>query len=278
MKRLALAFIRTRLTLMTLLSPRRAGMYAFRLFCTPTTRNRNPLPPVFSEAETLHFTFTGQQITGYRWNKGGHRRVLLIHGFESSVVNFDQFVTGCIDKGYEVLAFDAPAHGRSTGKEINGMEYKNFLLHICSTYGPADSFLAHSFGGLAVCLALSEMPHTPQTRLVLIAPATETMTAAAHLFRILHITNPRVITAFHNRIREISGHDLSWFSISRSLAHIRATVLWVQDLEDTVTPWADAEKIQQRQLPNIEFVITKGLGHRRIYRDLDVIKKINTFI
>jgi len=278
MKRLALTFIRAKLKLMGLLSPRSAGNYAFHLFCTPLTRNRKPLPPVFSEAETLHLTFAGQQITGYRWNKGGHRRVLLIHGFESSVVNFDQFVAGSMEKGYEVLAFDAPAHGRSTGKEINGMEYKNFLLHICNEYGPVDSFLAHSFGGLAICLALSEMPHTPQTRLVLIAPATETMTAADQLFRILHITNSKVIAAFHNRIREIAGHDLSWFSISRSLEHIRATALWVQDLEDTVTPWVDAEKIQQRQLPNIEFVITKGLGHRRIYRDLDVIKKINTFI
>jgi hypothetical protein len=27
----------------------------------------------------------GETVTGYRWNRGGHRKVLIVHGFNSSV-------------------------------------------------------------------------------------------------------------------------------------------------------------------------------------------------
>jgi hypothetical protein len=37
-------------------------------------------------------------------------------------------------------------------------------------------------------------------------------------------------------------------------------------------------RIKQENLPNIKFVITKGLGHRRIYRDANVGKAIVSFI
>ena len=68
-------------------------------------------------------------------------------------------LTPLIKKGYEVLAFDAPAHGESTGKTINAVVYKDLVLIFGSSYGPIDSFVTHSFGGLALVLALEEIPH-----------------------------------------------------------------------------------------------------------------------
>jgi pimeloyl-ACP methyl ester carboxylesterase len=120
-QRLALMYIRTKFKLLSAISKKKAAEQAFKLFCTPPTKDIKELPPVFRDAEEIRFRFDRYDITGFRWNKDGRRKVLIIHGFESTAVNFERYVQPLIHKGYEVLAFDAPAHGRSSGKEITAI-------------------------------------------------------------------------------------------------------------------------------------------------------------
>ena len=225
----------------------------------------------------MEFLFRGQMVRGFRWNHPSGKKLLLLHGFSSSITNFDAYVQPLIDKGYEVLAFDAPAHGRSDGKTINVLTYRNLVKELCERYAPITSFIAHSFGGLSLSLALEEMPHNDQWKLVLIAPAAETTTAMKHFFGFLHI-GPRVRTAFEEVIRQTDGHPASWYSVARASAHIRAQVLFLQDEEDRITPVADLAPIIRKNNPNFRFVLTKGLGHRRIYRDAQSVKTVIDFL
>ena len=48
--------------------------------------------------------------------------------------------------------------------------------------------------------------------------------------------------------------------------------------DDEITPLKDAMKIKEQNLPNIEFIITKGLGHRKIYGDLQIKNRIVEFL
>ncbi|MGZ8559713.1 MAG: alpha/beta hydrolase, partial [Chitinophagaceae bacterium] len=173
-QKVAVSYIRTKFKILASLSKKKTAEKAFKLFCTPQLRNVNELPIAFREAELLHFKFQHFKIVGYRWNKGASPKTLIIHGFESSVINFEKYVNPLIKKGYEVLAFDAPAHGRSSGTQVNAIIYRDFIKHIYTDYGPIQSFMAHSFGGLAVSMALAEIKHDDSYRIVLIAPATET--------------------------------------------------------------------------------------------------------
>lgn len=68
-----------------------------------------------------------------------------------------------------------------------------------------------------------------------------------------------------------------WYSIRRAMKNIRARVLWFQDEDDEITPLSDVLKVKAENYPNIEFVITKGLGHRRIYRDNKVAQSVVDF-
>ena len=77
------------------------------------------------------------------------------------------------------MAFDAPAHGYSDGKMVNAVIYSMMIREIASIYGMPDGFIAHSFGGIALSLALENLPHSIDTRVVLIAPATETTAPAS---------------------------------------------------------------------------------------------------
>jgi pimeloyl-ACP methyl ester carboxylesterase len=203
--------------------------------------------------------------------------LLILHGYESSVTNFDRYIKPFIKKGYEVLAFDAPAHGRSGGKKITAPLYKKTIQEIHKQYGPVKSYLAHSFGGLAVSLALEEINHTDEYRLALIAPATETITAIDTFFNFLHLDNA-LRTEFETIIVKQGGVSSNWYSINRALRHIRAKTLWIHDEDDDITPLSDVLKVQAQNYPHVEYVITKGLGHRKIYRDNKVTKSIVDFL
>lgn len=276
-QRLALKYIRTKFKLLTTISKKKAAEKAFELFCTPQRRNKKPLPKIFEQAEKLQLRLDGSTVQGWRWNHPAERKLLIIHGYESSVINFDRYVRPFIKKGYEVLAFDAPAHGRSGGRKITAPIYKEMILEIHKKYGPVQSYMAHSFGGLTVSLALEEINHTTDYRLVLIAPATETTTAINTFFKFLKL-DPAIRIEFEKIIIKNGGVSSEWYSIRRAMKHIRAKVLWVQDEDDDVTPLEDVLKVKAENYPNIEFVITKGLGHRRIYRDNKVTKSIIDFL
>ncbi len=276
-QKIALRYYKAKFKLWSAVSKRKAAEKAFELFCTPQSRNKKELPKIFEQAENPHFKLGADNIKGWRWNKKAGRRVLILHGYESSVTNFDRYVKLLIKKGYEVLAFDAPAHGRSGGKKINAPLYKKMIKEIHQQYGPVESYMAHSFGGLAVCLALEEISHTTDYRLVLIAPATETTTAIDTFFSSLQL-DKLLRKEFDKVIIKKSGVSPAWYSIRRAMKHIKAKVLWVHDEDDNVTPLADVLKVKEENYPDIEFVFTKGLGHRRIYRDNKVIQTIIDFL
>ena len=276
-QRLALSYVRAKFKLLSSISKKKAAEKAFELFCTPQQRNKRPLPKIFDQAEKLHFKIENLNVQGWRWNHPAERKALIIHGFESSVVNFEKYIKPLMAKGYEVLAFDAPAHGRSEGKQINAPLYKRTIQEIYKRYGPIHSYMAHSFGGLAVCLALEEISHTADYRLALIAPATETTSAIDSFFKYLQL-DPSIRPEFEKLIIKKGGVVPAWYSIRRAMKHIRAKVLWVHDEEDDTTPVSDVLKVKSENYTNIEFVITKGLGHRRIYRDNKVAKQVIDFL
>ncbi|MDP4263141.1 MAG: alpha/beta fold hydrolase [Bacteroidota bacterium] len=276
-QRFALKLIRAKFKLLSAISKKKAAQQAFRLFCTPPTRDKKELAPIFVEAEELRFRLALYDVVGYRWNKGGRGKVLILHGFESTAINFAAYIQPLIQKGYEVLAFDAPAHGRSSGKRITTLIYRDLIKYIQEQYGPLQSYMGHSLGGFALCLALFEIPHDENSRVALIAPASETSTAIDNFFDFLRLDD-KVRKEFENLITVISGHPVSWFSISRTMKNIRAKILWVHDETDAVTPLRDALKVKAENYSNVQFVITKGLGHSRIYRDTEVIRIVTDFL
>ncbi len=276
-KKIVIAFIRAKLNGLALLNYKKAGEEAFDLFCTPPSRSKKQ-SEVFKKAEHLSFTSHGLRVTGFRFNQSGKEKVMILHGFSSSSQHFEAYVQPLIDKNYEVLAFDAPAHGASEGNRINALEYSEIIEEIQEQFGPITKFIAHSFGGLAISLALERMPHDHNTRVALIAPATETTSAIEHAFMMLGLTNPLLRKAMEDTIKAKSGKDASWFSIRRAMHQIKANILWLHDEEDDTTPLKDALQVQADQHPNVQFIISKGLGHRKIYRDAGVQKAIIDFI
>ncbi len=277
-QKLVIGYYRAKLNLFARLSKQKAAEKAFELFCTPYPGTKiTKSPAIFEKAEKLHLKMDGYKLVGYRWNHPQPKKALILHGFSSTIKKFDHFVMPLVKKGYEVIAFDTPAHGESSGKTINILQYKQTIAAVYEKFGPVQSFIAHSVGGLALSLFMEEQKYQDNKKMVLIAPATETETSLKSFTEFLKI-DVEVKEEMRKLIHEHSGYWPEHFSIRRAADHIKADVLWIHDDEDDVTPWADAEKIQQDGHANFQFLLTKGLGHRKIYRDNKVKKAVMEFL
>jgi pimeloyl-ACP methyl ester carboxylesterase len=275
-QRLAIGYIRAKFKLMSLISRRKAAEKAFEVFGTPFMKSVRKQP--VKDAETIHFYLENKKVNGYRWNHPRRSKVLILHGFGSAAHKFEDYALLLSAKGYEVLAFDAPAHGESEGSTTNALEYSAMIKKVIQDFGPVEGFLAHSFGGISLSLALEEISHNENTRVVFIAPATETTTAVDGAFHMLKLKDMAVRDEFEKIIFEVSGKKTEWFSIRRAMQNIKASILWVHDEDDDITPWADALKVKEDNHHNVKFVVTKGLGHRKIYHDPHVKNTVVNFL
>ena len=276
-QKIAVNYLRARLNIMAVVSKERAAKKAFEIFSTPYYKSKKKYPAIFDRGEKIAFVLEGLSIKGFRFNHPRENKVLIIHGFESSIKNFERYINPLVKKGYEVIAFDAPAHGRSDGKRIILPMYIKMLQEICGRYGPIHRFMSHSFGGLALAHLLEALPHTNTTKAVLIAPAAETTSAIDSFFKFLDLGR-EIRIAFDQYIFDKSGVHPSYYSIRRAIRNVQAQILWIHDENDEITPLSDALNIKEENHPNIEFEITKGLGHRKIYRDNKVVKRIIDFL
>ena len=277
-QKLAIGFIRAKINILSIFSNRRAAEETLRVFLTPMMKSPATENDFFEKAEPIQFTLNDILIKGFRCNHPKEHKILLLHGFSSSCHNFSKYVLPLVEKNYEVIAFDAPAHGNSEGNTVNAVEYSLMIKRIIDFYGPVQGFVAHSFGGIAVCLAMESIPHDSNTKIVLIAPATETSTAVDGAFAMIGLKNDRLRKTFDELVLEKSGRETSWFSVRRAMNNIKASVLWFHDEDDDITPLNDALKVKTDNHSNIKFVITKGLGHRKIYRDEAVVNAAVKFL
>lgn len=276
-QKLAVNYLRARLNLQAVFSPRRAAEKAFEIFITPHYRSRKPASPLFQQALPQHITVKGIRINGYKFNSGGDKRILVLHGFESTVRNFDGIVQALIKKNYEVLAFDAPAHGNSGGRQITLPLYVDMIEMIYYKYGGLQGAVAHSFGGMAVSLFAEKLPAGSDLRLALIAPLTATCVATDSFFRFLQLGKP-VRAEFEKILEEKGGHPSEWYSLSRIFTNLRPEVLFVQDKQDDITTYADAQTLLDGRYPRVQALVTEGLGHKQVYRDQKVIRAVAEFL
>jgi pimeloyl-ACP methyl ester carboxylesterase len=279
-QKLAINYYRAKLNLLHVVSPSLAAYEALDLFTKPYGKPRRPRRSGwFENAENILLVSNGFKLTGFKWRAkpDNDRKLLIIHGFAGSVGSFDRYLSGLMQHGYDVYAYEAPGHGNSEGNRLNALLYAQVLKDIIAAHGPFDAFMAHSLGGLALMLALHENPSANAPLIALIAPATESTTAADKFFEFLQLPDS-LRQSFENHIRKRSGKPIEWFSIRRVLPDIKGRILWLHDASDTTTPIGDVYPLLQQSLSHVHFHFTEGLGHSGIYKDNNVKRKILEFL
>ncbi|KGQ18993.1 Hydrolase [Lysobacter dokdonensis DS-58] len=266
---LQLATIRLGFRVFGVLNPKPTLRAAGKLFSTPFRSSRaRALAAPCGDARIEEITVDGKRIATYTW--GDPRRqpyVLFAHGWSSHGTRFLPWVPRLRAEGYAVVAFDQPAHGRSTGEHATLPAFADTLLAVGARFGPAALLVAHSLGGAAASVALA---HGLQAdRVVLIAPAADPE-AATERFATTIALPQRLWRALIRSFERHVGIAFDDLQAHRNAPCIARPALIVHDVEDREVPWSEGERYA-RYWPDSHLLSTRGLGHNRIAGDAGVI-------
>jgi len=156
---------------MVLFSKRATAIKAFRVFCTirkgkVLARQRQFL----DEAKFKRISIAEHEIQAYRW-KGTGDTVLLLHGWESNTFRWRNLIKKLQENNFDILAFDAPAHGYSNGKILHVPLYAEVTRHFLDTFKPTLA-VAHSVGGMNIHYVHYLKPESSLKKIVTVgAPA-----------------------------------------------------------------------------------------------------------
>ncbi len=280
-ERIYLQYLRTKFKTLSKLAPATAGRMAFDLFCTPYPKyKKRKAPAIFNHARNLTVVMKDKtKIKGFEWqsNSPNGQTVLIAHGYASFAYKFEHYITPLLKMGYRVLAFDAPGHGQSEGKHINVVVYQEAIEQIMQQCGPVNHFIGHSLGALTLSMIAEQIDRPNERKFVLIAPATKTTTTFDNFFKMMHF-NQVTKDAFINQVLSLTSHKVEYFASDRALANYKGPLLWVHDQEDLVCPYKDLEEFQKNAPNNVEFLITNGLGHNKVYKTAEVLDQIMAFL
>jgi esterase/lipase len=256
-------------------APFLAHRYFIKIFFSPL---HYPVPDkereIEKRAEKFEVFAAGKTIQCYSWGEGPV--ILLVHGWAGRATQFRKFIEALMSMGYRVIGFDGPAHGNSTGKKTNILEFEEALKKIYESVGEPKAIIAHSFGGGAVLFAA--MHGFPVKRLINIASPTIGDEIINTYLRAIR-GSAKTGVFFKSYMQHKFGKSFDEFTSLYFIRHLKQEIelLLVQDEDDKEVILNHALELKKAH-PEASLLITKGLGHTRILKDEAVIKACVTFI
>jgi pimeloyl-ACP methyl ester carboxylesterase len=215
----------------------------------------------------------GIELACWRWGTGPV--VVLTHGWGSRAGRWSSLVPLLLEAGLSSVAFDAPAHGRSTGNSASMPEFARALLAVREHLGEAPrSAVGHSLGGAATALALS-MGFDAE-RVVLIAAPSNAQEFTDRFAETLGLPDS-VRSRMERNLEARLKFTFADLHIPTLAAHLGTPALLVHDTGDRDVPFAGAEEVAAAW-PGARLMATTGLGHRKVLHDPAVLQETRDFI
>ncbi len=275
---LALRSIRLIFRVLGPLAPGLMARLGRRLWFTPR-RTRIPTYQrtwLAGAEEAYTLAFGSHQIAVYAWGKGPV--VLLVHGWEGRAGQLGGFVEPLVARGFRVVAFDAPAHGASSGRQTDGDEVARLISRLVQREGKLCAVVAHSFGAMVCAYALSK--GISVERAVFISPPAD-LELLVRVFR-EQLQVPRAVWAPLKRLVEARFTELGprvWtrFATVENVRKFAFPGLVIHDRHDPLIPFSKGALVQEAWSSS-RLITTRGLGHHRILRDPGVIGSVADWI
>ena len=132
---------------------------AYKFMSNPRVRKlRDSEEVVLNKSLLEKIDYNGFKIQQYEWGKENAKTALLVHGWEGQAGNFAPLIEILVDKGYHVVTFDAPSHGRSSNGKTNMFEFAEFLEFQFIKHSPS-LVISHSFGSVNAAIVLRKNPN-----------------------------------------------------------------------------------------------------------------------
>ena len=228
---------------------------------------------ILIDAENGTLDYDGRQVITYTWGSG--EPVLLAHGWGSRASRLCAFVEPLLQQGYRVMSFDAPGHGRSSGRSTNLVQITGIMAELVRQQGAPRAIIGHSFGGLCAVHALGQGLRAG--RVVCIASPS----SLGWLIDLYagHLEMPEAMDrAFRRRIEVRLGHE-RWVRLAsvENVAYPASPCLLVHNRGDATVPWSQGKALADAW-QGARLLSTTGLGHHLVVRDPAVVHDVVRFV
>ncbi|HEX4051676.1 MAG TPA: alpha/beta fold hydrolase [Steroidobacteraceae bacterium] len=242
------------------ISPSLAARIAAYLFVRPRARAiSTPEAQFLQTARARRVTTAYGTIQLYEWPAAGPT-VLVVHGWISHAARLQEIILSLQAQGLRVLACDAPAHGRSSGRQADLLRYREALAAVSRADGPIAGIVAHSFGAMAAVSWLAEDGAAASVRAAVLVGLPRDMGYLLESFILAVDLRQPVVTRLRRLFRARYGRHPEEFSTRELAQSIRIPVLLVHGTDDDLVPLEHAQEIVAA-LSAGQLHIATGLNH-----------------
>ena len=254
--------------------PRVFGNWAYHLWFS-TTRFKTPAheQEADNSAQRITLDINDVPVSVLVWGKAPF--ILFIHGWNGRGTQAAPFLNELLASNYGVLSFDGPAHGKTPGNKTNILELANVILTLDKKYGPFEAAITHSFGGMVAAYTMSL--GVTFSKVVCFCPPDSTYAAIDNFTKALLVPSTAAKVMLDKLIRKYGINLIERVSTVNNVSHLDNKALIIHDEDDTDLPWQSGQ-IVAKAWKGSRFIKTRGLGHRRILRDPDVVQTATNFI
>lgn len=246
------------LNILVLLKPKWAAQKAFFIFCKVRKGRVAPHQRQYLEAaKHSKEKVAGHEIQIYRW-PGTGPVVLLLHGWESNTFRWRNLIQHLQEANFEVIAFDAPAHGFSDGKYLHIPLYTQCVEYLVHQHEPKH-IIGHSMGGMTALYHAHRHAQDTVEKIVTLGSPSEFKDIMNEFQRILNFNN-RVLRALDTFIFEEFGFHVHEFSSRRFIENRSQKGLLFHDTSDKIIPFHASQKLHSVWKDSV-LIPTDGLGH-----------------
>ncbi|WP_339881748.1 alpha/beta hydrolase [Polaribacter vadi] len=250
--------------------------FASKLFTTPINFKIPKRELAMDEAaqkKTLHVSSIQKDIHILSYGYSD-KKVLLTHGWAGRRTQLYMIANLLLEKGFMVIAFDAPSHGKSTGKTTNLLEYIASIKAINKEFGPFEAAVGHSFGAMAI---MNTQAETAIFKRLITVGSGDTMEDI-----LINFANNLGLNAnFGHQLKKY--FEKKWniqlidYDTNEVAKKVKIPVLVIHDVLDGDVAVSCAVNIRLN-LKKGTLLLTEGLGHTKILRDKETANRIVNFI
>jgi len=223
--------------------------------------------------ELLYIPSIDKKIMTYSYGNAP-KKVLLVHGWSGRGTQLVKIADRMLEMDYSTISFDAPAHGKSPGKQTLMIEFIQSILEIDKKYGPFEFAIGHSLGSMSILNAVKQGLQV--NKLVLVGSGDSVNDIVADFIKKLEL-KPLIGEKMKAIFEKKYNEEMENLSSYKAAENISIPALILHDKDDEDVPYTAGENIH-KHLKNSQLIITKELGHRKILGDKKVIQHIANFL
>ena len=244
--------------------PNLAAKKVHQLMSKPRVRKLRAFEEeILDRSEKEVMLFKSFEIQTYRWGRASDPAVLVVHGWEGQAGNFGGLVDPLLEKGYRVIAYDAPSHGHSSKGKMNMFIIADLVEILAKKYQP-KAIISHSFGSVISAMLLKENPSIAVQNWIMVTTPHKYLHYLENMSHFLELsegTFNKLIKLVEQEL-DTDIHDMDMAIYCAQLENVASATI-IHSKADKIIPIKSARVVHEG-FPQSELVELEKLGHYSI--------------